>query len=85
MFLVFLLGMYTEACSNGFIIDNSAPVFIKPLTQSSLGMASEGTSVLRSVLKVEWDVQDSESYIEEQYLSISSHAGGDFNLSSTKV
>ena len=77
--------MYTESCSNGFIIDETAPVFKQPLTHSSIGTTVKGTSVLRSILKVQWDVYDDESFIDEQYLSISSHAGGEFNLSSTKV
>lgn len=36
-------------------------------------------------MKVEWSVNDAESHIERQYLSIKSHIGGEFDLSSTKV
>ncbi|KAL4221421.1 hypothetical protein ACF0H5_019679 [Mactra antiquata] len=78
-------GMYIEASSNGLIIDVTPPIFGSPLIQSPIGRAIPGTSVLRSILKVEWQVNDQESYIDDQYLSISSHIGGDFNTSSTWV
>jgi len=52
---------------------------------SALGNIVEGTSVLRSVLRVKWDVVDRESYVETQYLSILAHIGGDFNSSVVKV
>lgn len=52
---------------------------------SPIGTKMNGTTVLRTALKVYWELQDKESFIETQHLSISSHIGGDFNLSSTRV
>ncbi|XP_060604506.1 uncharacterized protein LOC132757271 [Ruditapes philippinarum] len=78
-------GMYVEATSNGFIVDDTPPIFTTNLTMSPIGTIKTGTSVSRTTLRVYWDVKDEESFIESQHLSISSHMGGDFNLSSTKV
>jgi hypothetical protein len=36
-------------------------------------------------MKVEWMVDDAESYIKRQFLSIKSHIGGEFMLSSQLV
>lgn len=77
--------MFSEAMSNGFIVDVSGPVFGKNVTHHRIGSAVVNTSVLQSVLRVEWEVADNESFIDEQYLSIVSHIGGDFNASSIKV
>ena len=77
--------MYVEAASNGFIVDDTSPIFSTNLTMSPIGTIIKGTTVSRTTLRVYWDVKDKESFIESQHLSISSHIGGDFNLSSTKV
>jgi hypothetical protein len=77
--------MCVEATSNGFIVDDTPPIFKTNLTMSSIGTIKNGTTVSRTTLRVYWDVNDDESFIETQHLSISSHMGGDFNLSSTKV
>ena len=77
--------MYVEASSNGFIVDDTPPSFTTNLTMSPIGTIIKGTTVSRTTLRVYWDVKDKESFIESQHLSISSHIGGDFNLSSTKV
>ncbi|XP_060577218.1 uncharacterized protein LOC132734491 [Ruditapes philippinarum] len=78
-------GMYVEATSNGFIVDDSPPVFTTNLTMSPIGTIKTGTSVSRTTLRVYWEVKDDQSFIETQHLSIASHMGGDFNLSSTKI
>jgi len=78
-------GLYIDSTSNGFVVDVTPPTFRSHLSLSTLGSIVEGTSVLRSVLHVEWDVADRESYIETQYLSILAHTGGDFNSSAVKV
>jgi hypothetical protein len=52
---------------------------------SPIATIKDGTTILRTTMKVHWGVVDNESFIEKQYLSISSHLGGDFNLSSTRV
>jgi hypothetical protein len=77
--------MYVEATSNGFIVDDTPPIFTTNLTMAQIGTIKNGTTVSRTTLRVYWDVKDEESFIETQHLSISSHMGGDFNLSSTKV
>jgi hypothetical protein len=77
--------MYVEATSNGFIVDDTPPIFTTNLTMSPIGTIKTGTSVSRTTLRVYWEVKDDQSFIETQYLSIASHMGGDFNLSSTKV
>ncbi|XP_060580924.1 uncharacterized protein LOC132737608 [Ruditapes philippinarum] len=80
-----LAGKFVEASSNGLIIDDTPPVFTANISMSPIGTIKDGTTVLRTTLKVHWNVEDSESFIEKQYLSISSHIGGDFNLSSTRI
>ncbi|XP_053390115.1 uncharacterized protein LOC123523221, partial [Mercenaria mercenaria] len=78
-------GTFTEASSNGFIVDDSSPTFTTQLSMSPIGTIKNRTSVLRTTMKLFWDVEDSESFIESQHLSISSHIGGDFNLTSITV
>lgn len=74
-----------ETSSNGFLVDGTPPVFDTPMALSHVGSMHDGTSVLRSMVRVNWAVHDEQSYIENQHLSISSHIGGDFNLSSVQV
>ena len=52
-----------------------------PLTQVAVGSLIPLTSVLRSSLKVKWNVVDDESYIRRQYISIVAHRGDEFNTS----
>ncbi|XP_062616047.1 uncharacterized protein LOC134277752 [Saccostrea cucullata] len=78
-------GLYTEATSNGFQIDNTPPVISRgPVFSKDFGV-KDNTQFYRTLMKVEWDVSDSESYIERQYISLRSHMGGDFDLSSTQI
>ncbi|KAK3589056.1 hypothetical protein CHS0354_008706 [Potamilus streckersoni] len=78
-------GLFAESSSNGFIVDISAPNITKRLELVSRGSLRPSTLVYRSAMKIQWEVVDMESFIDRQYLSIQSHIGGDFNLSSTKV
>ncbi|XP_053401094.1 uncharacterized protein LOC123523194 isoform X2 [Mercenaria mercenaria] len=78
-------GKYVESTSNSFLVDATPPVFATPLTLSPVGSTKDGTSVLRSLIRVNWVVNDEESFIYSQYISISSHIGGDFNLSAVQV
>ncbi|KAL3873929.1 hypothetical protein ACJMK2_037006, partial [Sinanodonta woodiana] len=78
-------GLYIESTSNGFIVDISAPNITKRLELVSRGSIRPNTLVYRSTMKIQWEVVDMESFIDRQYLSIQSHIGGDFNLSSTKI
>ncbi|KAK3099491.1 hypothetical protein FSP39_005250, partial [Pinctada imbricata] len=78
-------GLYSVASSNGFIVDITAPVIsYGPVFDPSYGIYNNYL-IYRSALKVLWSVKDDESYIERQYLSIKSHIGGEFQLTSTSV
>ena len=79
------LGLWSESSSNGFIVDITAPVMSKvPYFPADFGIKGL-TQIYRSSMKVEWDVKDDESYIKRQFLSIKSHIGGEFMLSSQSV
>ncbi|WAR05117.1 hypothetical protein MAR_020486 [Mya arenaria] len=80
-------GFYSEISSNGFVVDTSPPAISKELTLSPFGRSSsyDRTTLLRSSLKVHWDTSDSDSGISAQYLSVSSHMGGEFNISTIKI
>lgn len=80
-----MAGMYTEASSNGIVIDVSPPQISRHLSLSSTGTIVPNTIIMRSAVKVLWSVADPESSIEAQYLSMSSHIGGDFNETTFKV
>jgi hypothetical protein len=144
----FILGLWSESSSNGFIVDITAPVMskvpyfpadfgIKGLKQiyrltrtplktggelrcsgrvssscSTSGTCYVNLEMMRSMqvmnmhfyisggkifhylnisswftssMKVKWKVEDAESYIKRQFLSIKSHIGGEFMLSSQSV
>ena len=79
-------GLSTEATSNGFYIDETPPsIKVKPQLSRDLGSIKEDSIVFRSTIKVTWEVEDKESFIQRQYLSIASHKGEDFNATSTEV
>ncbi|XP_076075248.1 uncharacterized protein LOC143046131 isoform X2 [Mytilus galloprovincialis] len=79
-------GLYSESISNGFIVDISAPVIVeKPSLSGHLGTFFDGTTVLRSAFRFQWNVEDSQSDIQKQYISLSSHIYGQFNTSSITV
>jgi hypothetical protein len=85
-FYVLNSGLSTEATSNGFYIDETPPsIKVKPQLSGDLGSIREDSIVFRSTIKVTWEVEDKESYIQRQYLSIASHKGGEFNATSTEV
>ena len=82
--------MYVEVSSNGFIVDDTEPVIAKePSFSAKFVTYDAGTDQFyqmhRTMLKVEWQVDDPESYIERQYLTIKSHVGGEFNSAPTQV
>ena len=74
-------GLFSEASSNGFMVDDTVPTVVMPLTHVPIGSFLPSTSVLRSSLKVKWNVEDSVSFISRQYLSIAAHRGDEFNTS----
>ncbi|XP_067680773.1 uncharacterized protein [Haliotis asinina] len=79
-------GMFTASTSNGFIIDNSAPEVGKaPYLVGGQGSLVAMTMISRSTVKVRWEVKDEESFIDTQYISISSHQLGEFNSSLTAI
>jgi hypothetical protein len=80
-----MTGLFTDSTSNGFLVDITAPVVTDvPKFASDLSLVPD-TQFYRTLLKVEWSVNDPESHIERQYLSVKSHIGGEFDLASTKV
>ncbi|CAG2233138.1 unnamed protein product [Mytilus edulis] len=78
-------GLWSESSSNGFIVDNTPPVMTKSPTFSADFGIKGLTQIYRTSMKVEWAVDDDESFIKRQYLSINSHIGGEFMLSSQSV
>ncbi|XP_076085327.1 uncharacterized protein LOC143056126 [Mytilus galloprovincialis] len=78
-------GLWCESSSNGFIVDNTPPVISKPPTFAADFGIKGLTQIYRTSMKVEWAVDDEESHIKRQYLSIKSHIGGEFMLSSQSV
>ncbi|XP_078322971.1 uncharacterized protein LOC111122905 [Crassostrea virginica] len=78
-------GLFRDATSNGFIIDDTQPFMVRgPVFSKDIGIDGK-TQFYRTFIKVEWDVNDKESFIEKQYVSIRSHIGGDFDLPSEEV
>ena len=78
-------GLFRDTTSNGFIIDDTSPVMARgPVFSNNIGIDGK-TQFYRTFIKVEWDVNDKESFIEKQYVSIRSHIGGDFDLPSEEV
>ena len=45
----------------------------------------DNSVVFRNTIRIRWEVEDKESFIQRQYLSIASHKGGEFNATSTEV
>ena len=79
-------GLFSESTSNGFFMDISAPhIIAQPFMSRDVGSVHKGTSILRSAIRFKWEVEDRQSFIQKQYLSITSHVGGDFNASSIQV
>ena len=79
-------GLYTESTSNGFLVDVSPPDVLEPPKLSrDIGSLTEDTSVLRSAIRFQWDVEDKQSSILRQYISFVSHQNGEFNSSSVMV
>ncbi|XP_076113983.1 uncharacterized protein LOC143082268 [Mytilus galloprovincialis] len=79
-------GLSTEANSNGFLIDDSPPLIkVKPYMSTDYGSIKDNSVVFRSTIQIHWEVEDKESYIQRQYVSIAAHKGGEFNTSSTEL
>lgn len=77
--------MFSDALSNGFIIDDSPPDISRgPLFSKDIGTDGK-TQFYRTLMKVEWDVSDKDSFIEKQYVSLRAHIGGKFDLPSAQV
>ncbi|XP_055997828.1 uncharacterized protein LOC125647098 [Ostrea edulis] len=78
-------GLFTDSTSNGFVVDITAPVISNDPKFASVFSLVQDTQFYRTLMKVEWSVNDADSHIERQYLSVKSHIGGEFDLASTKV
>lgn len=86
----FNTGLYVETSSSGFRVDETGPVIVLgPSFPGDFVTYDAGTDqyyqVHRTTLRVEWQVTDSESHIERQYLTIKSHVGGEFSSTPTQV
>lgn len=77
-------GLYTESTSDGFYVDTSPPEVSLPILNRT-GSLVPNSIVYRTSLGIHWTAADKESFIERQYLSLQSHIGGDFNMSSIQV
>ncbi|XP_067663255.1 uncharacterized protein [Haliotis asinina] len=78
-------GQYSEATSNGLLVDDSVPIVVTPPTVRSLMSLVPNTTISRTVLSLHWEFQDAESSIERQYLSISSHQLAEIDRSNLEV
>lgn len=82
----YISGLSVESTSNGFLVDDSLPVInMKPFLSRDLGSIVGESIIFRSTLRVKWEVDDRESFIQRQYLSLTSHEGGEFNSTSVEV
>ncbi|KAJ8299760.1 hypothetical protein KUTeg_023820 [Tegillarca granosa] len=77
-------GLYTESTSDGFIVDTSPPKVTSPILNKT-GSLTPNSLVYRTSLGIYWTAIDEESFIERQYVSLQSHIGGDFNVSTIEV
>ena len=85
-YIHYFSGLFSESTSNGFLIDISAPhIITQPSMSRDLGSVIEGTSILRSAIRFTWEVEDRQSFIQKQFISVSTHNGGEFNNSSVMV
>ena len=82
---LYFVGLWAETSSNGFIVDDTPPIYSTPLTFAEDFGIVGATQIYRTSMKVKWAIDDPESFIKRQYLSISSHIGGEFDLSSQNV
>ncbi|XP_046543946.1 uncharacterized protein LOC124254113 [Haliotis rubra] len=79
-------GLYTESTSNGLVVDDSAPtVVISPTLSPSIASAVTRSSISRTTLSALWKFEDSQSSVERQYLSLSSHQLGEFKRSTIEI
>ncbi|XP_046561789.1 uncharacterized protein LOC124270793 [Haliotis rubra] len=78
-------GLYSEAMSNGVLVDDSVPIVVTLPTVRSLMSLVPNTTVSRTALSLHWEFQDVESAIERQYLSLSSHQLGEIDSSNLEV
>ena len=85
MLMNIFAGLWSESTSNGFVVDSTAPVISTVPTFSKDFGIGQLTQIYRTSMKVEWAVDDPESFIKRQYLSVKSHIGGEFMLSSQLV
>ncbi|KAK6173123.1 hypothetical protein SNE40_016641 [Patella caerulea] len=78
-------GLYSEATSNGFMIDTTLPVVTKKVVLSSYSSILSSTVISKSSIEIEWKFTDDESDIERQYISLSPHLLGDFNATAIEI
>ncbi|XP_070573612.1 uncharacterized protein [Ptychodera flava] len=79
-------GLFTEAASNGIIVDNSPP---ETVTAARLdvneGSITPETQIWRSMLRVSWAFSDPDSQIEHHRLSVFTHHQSDMSVLPVKT
>ncbi|KAK7500517.1 hypothetical protein BaRGS_00008092 [Batillaria attramentaria] len=79
-------GNSAEVTSNGFRVDASLPQVVRaPALSRGLGTLDNLTLVSRDALSVSWEIQDSDSQVETQFVSLTSHQLGEFESRPTQV
>ncbi|XP_048243311.1 uncharacterized protein LOC124141844 isoform X1 [Haliotis rufescens] len=78
-------GLYSEATSNGVLVDDSAPIVVTRPAVKSLMSLVPNTTVSRTVLGLHWEFQDADSFMKRHYLSLSSHQLGEINSYNLEV
>ncbi|CAC5390405.1 unnamed protein product [Mytilus coruscus] len=78
-------GLFSEASSNGFIVDETPPVFAeKVLAVHDYWPIDKDLVVFRTIIEVKWEVEDKESFIDHQNISVNYHIGGKVNSSTVQ-
>ncbi|XP_077997650.1 uncharacterized protein LOC144450798 isoform X2 [Glandiceps talaboti] len=79
-------GLYVEQTSNGFIVDNTEPVISsQPAVDATLGSLVDNTQVWRTLLKVKWRFDDSQSHVIHQKISIFTHHQAELDIEPVKL
>ncbi|XP_070562336.1 uncharacterized protein [Ptychodera flava] len=79
-------GLAVEQTSNGVIVDETAPTVIKQVTFDLIkGSFSDNSQTWRSLLEVSWQVQELESQIEKQILSVFTNHQSQLDIPSVEL
>ncbi|CAH1794767.1 unnamed protein product [Owenia fusiformis] len=79
-------GLHVEASSNGFIIDQTPPEVIQPVSFGQYhGSARDNKQIWKSSMTITWEIDDKESGLERQYASVFTHRDGDLGIPTVEV